>query len=129
VQDKSLAKVLCPVHLHLLSRWRSKITLPTPPNAIMSNVQKSIRNLKELRLEVGLTQYQLSQILDVRIKTVSDWERGVKQPHMPPPKMLFLCKTLNCSLEELVFAVELAGNKKSLDLSGSQEEQRTLVAA
>jgi transcriptional regulator with XRE-family HTH domain len=95
----------------------------------MSNVHLSTRNLKELRLEVGLTQYQLSQILDVRIKTVSDWERGVKQPHMPPLRMLFLCKTLNCSLEELVLAVELA-SKKDLTFETSNDEIiRSLVAA
>ena len=87
----------------------------------MSNIHLSIKTLKELRLEVGLTQEKLANILDVRIKTVSDWERGVKQPHMPPTKMLFLCRTLHCSLEELVVAVELAG-KKDLDLSENQVE-------
>ncbi len=94
---------------------------------MMSNVHLSTRNLKDLRLEVGLTQYQLSQILDVRVKTVSDWERGVKQPHMPPPKMLFLCKTLHCSLEELVLAVELAGKDPAVDQS--QKEEKQLIAA
>jgi DNA-binding XRE family transcriptional regulator len=94
---------------------------------MMKNVHLSTRNLKELRLEIGLTQYQLSQILDVRVKTVSDWERGVKQPHMPPVKMLFLCKTLHCSLEELVLAVELAGKDPVFDQS--QKEEKQLIAA
>jgi DNA-binding XRE family transcriptional regulator len=95
----------------------------------MSNIHLSIKNLKELRLEIGLTQHQLSQILDVRVKTVSDWERGVKQPHMPPARMLFLCKTLNCSLEELVLAVELASNKDLTFETSNDEIIRSLVAA
>jgi transcriptional regulator with XRE-family HTH domain len=94
----------------------------------MSNIQKSIRNLKELRLEVGLTQYQLSQILDVRIKTVSDWERGLKQPRMSGAKFLLLCQTLNCSLEELVFALE-ESNKVANWSDLEEKEEKQLVAA
>ena len=95
---------------------------------MINNIHLSIKNLKELRLEIGLTQEKLAHILDVRVKTVSDWERGVKQPHMPPTKMLFLCQTLHCSLEELALAVELAG-KKDIDLPENQADKRTLVAA
>jgi hypothetical protein len=46
---------------------------------------------------------------------------------MPPLKMLFLCKTLHCSLEELVLAVELAGKDPVFDQS--QKEEKQLIAA
>ena len=72
----------------------------------MDSVHKSTKTLKELRRQAGLTQYELSQILDVREKTVSEWERGVTEPHIPPKKVLLLCDTLDCSLDELVIAIE-----------------------
>jgi transcriptional regulator with XRE-family HTH domain len=95
---------------------------------MLSDVHKSIKNLKELRLQEGLTQEKLAIILDVRVKTVSDWERGVKQPRMTPPRMLFLCQTLKCSLEELVLAIEESNNKTS-NLPKEEQEEKQLVAA
>jgi transcriptional regulator with XRE-family HTH domain len=94
----------------------------------MNDVDKSIKNLKELRLLTGLTQEKLSQILDVRIKTVSDWERGVKQPRMSAQKMLLLCQALDCSLDELVLAIDQAQIKTSLT-NQSEKIQKQLVAA
>jgi transcriptional regulator with XRE-family HTH domain len=96
---------------------------------MLNDVQKSIKNLKELRLQKGLTQEKLAIILDVRVKTVSDWERGVKQPRMIPSRMLFLCQTLNCSLEELVLAIEESNNKTSNSPKNEEKEEKQLVAA
>jgi transcriptional regulator with XRE-family HTH domain len=93
----------------------------------MNDVPLSIKTLKELRLKTGLTQYAVSEILGVRGKTVGEWERGVTQPHMSASKFLMLCKTFDCSLEELVAAIEIAGNK-DLDLPESQGDKRALVA-
>jgi putative transcriptional regulator len=95
---------------------------------MLSDVHKSIKNLKELRLQEGLTQEKLAIILDVRVKTVSDWERGVNQPRMTPSRMLFLCQTLKCSLEELVLAIEESHNK-TVDLDKGGKEEKQLVAA
>jgi transcriptional regulator with XRE-family HTH domain len=95
---------------------------------MLSDVHKSTKNLKELRLQEGLTQEKLAIILDVRVKTVSDWERGVKQPRMTPIRMLFLCQTLKCSLEELVLAIEESNNKTS-NLPKEEKEEKQLVAA
>jgi transcriptional regulator with XRE-family HTH domain len=94
----------------------------------MNQVHKSIKTLKDLRIQTGLTQYELSEILEVRGKTVGEWERGVTQPRMSAAKFLLMCNTLNCSLEELVSAIEIAGNK-DLDLTESEEDKRELVAA
>jgi DNA-binding XRE family transcriptional regulator len=94
----------------------------------MNDVHKSIRSLKELRLQAKLTQHELADILDVRPKTTGSWERGESEPHLPPSKTLLLCKTFNCSLEELVLAVEVARNK-DLNLEASQQEQKHLIAA
>jgi transcriptional regulator with XRE-family HTH domain len=94
----------------------------------MSDVYKPVRNLKELRLEVGLTQHKLSQILDVRIKTVSDWERGLKQPRMSGAKFLLLCQTLHCSLEELVAALD-ESNKAANWSELEEKEEKHLIAA
>jgi DNA-binding transcriptional regulator YiaG len=105
-----------------------KVVFKTPLNASMSDVHPSTKNLKELRLQVGLTQHKLSQILDVRLKTVSDWERGLKQPRMSGSKFLLLCQTLDCSLEELVAALQ-ESNKASNLPESKEKEEKQLVAA
>jgi DNA-binding XRE family transcriptional regulator len=96
----------------------------------MNDVHKSIRSLKELRVKAKLTQHELADILDVRPKTTGSWERGESEPHIPPSKTLLLCKTFNCSLEELVLAIEIAKNKDS-DLTENQQNDvsNLLVAA
>jgi transcriptional regulator with XRE-family HTH domain len=96
---------------------------------MLSNVHTSTKSLKELRVKTGLTQYALAEVLGLRQGTVCDWERGVNEPRIPVSKVLLLCQTLDCSLEELVTAVEAATNKTS-DLSKSTEkEEEQLVAA
>jgi putative transcriptional regulator len=96
---------------------------------MLNEVHLSTKNLKELRLQEGLTQEKLAIILDVRVKTVSDWERGVNEPRMTPSKMLFLCQTLKCSLEELVLAIEESNNKTSNSLKNEEKNEKHLVAA
>jgi DNA-binding XRE family transcriptional regulator len=95
----------------------------------MNHVHKSTRSLKELRLKAGLTQHELADILEVRPKTTGAWERGESEPHIPVSKIVLLCKTFDCSLDELAEAIELARNKDR-DLSEPQEEQhQQLIAA
>jgi transcriptional regulator with XRE-family HTH domain len=94
---------------------------------MLKEVQKSIRSLKELRIQTGLTQYALAETLGIRQGTVCDWERGTNEPRIPVSKVLLLCQTLNCSLEELVLAVEVARNK-DLTSDASQKDEKKLVA-
>jgi transcriptional regulator with XRE-family HTH domain len=93
----------------------------------MTYVHPSTRSLKELRIQTGLTQYALAETLGIRQGTVCDWERGTNEPRIPVSKVLLLCQTLNCSLEELVLAVEAARNK-DLNLDAIQKDQKQLVA-
>jgi DNA-binding XRE family transcriptional regulator len=100
-----------------------------PTYAIMTDVHKQTRSLKELRLQAKLTQHELADILDVRPKTTGAWERGESEPHLPPSKTLLLCQTFNCSLEELVAAIEMARNKERASPKQEEEIQKQLVAA
>jgi transcriptional regulator with XRE-family HTH domain len=95
-------------------------------HAMLNDVDKSRRSLKELRVRTGLTQYALAETLGIRQGTVCDWERGTNEPRIPVSKVLLLCQTLNCSLEELVSAVEVA-RSKDLNLD-TQINQKQLVA-
>jgi transcriptional regulator with XRE-family HTH domain len=95
---------------------------------MLNKVHTSTKSLKELRVKAGLTQYALSEIIGFRQGTVGDWERGTTEPRIPVSKVLLLCQTLDCSLEELVLAVEVARNK-DLSLEASQQEQNQLIAA
>jgi transcriptional regulator with XRE-family HTH domain len=95
---------------------------------MLNDVDKSRRSLKELRIQTGLTQYALAETLGIRQGTVCDWERGTNEPRIPVSKVLLLCQTLNCSLEELVSAVEVARNK-DLSLDVNQEEGVNLLVA
>jgi DNA-binding XRE family transcriptional regulator len=63
-------------------------------------------NLLALRRRAGLSQKQLSVIIDVKRQTISKWERGSTQPKMSGAKFLVLCQTLNCSIEGLALAIE-----------------------
>jgi transcriptional regulator with XRE-family HTH domain len=83
--------------------------------------------LKELRIQTGLTQYALAETLGIMQGTVCDWERGSNEPRIPVSKVLLLCQTLNCSLEELVLVVEVARNK-DLASDGSQKEEKQPIA-
>jgi transcriptional regulator with XRE-family HTH domain len=95
---------------------------------MQNNRHMSTKSLKELRVKTGLTQYALSEILGVRQGTVGDWERGDTEPRISISKVLLLCQTLDCSLEELVSAVEVARNK-DLTSDVSQKDEKKLVAA
>ena len=62
--------------------------------------------IAELRKKAGLTQRQLAEKTKVTVTTISNWETGVSKPLFNPSRMLILCKTLNCTLEELAIATE-----------------------
>ena len=57
-------------------------------------------NLKQLRKERNLSQEALAELLDVSRQAVSKWEQGEGYPEAE--KLLFLSKTLNISLDDLM---------------------------
>ena len=71
------------------------------------------------RKEVGLTQLQLAEKLNVTDRAVSKWETGKAMPDSS--LMLKLCETLNISVNEL-----LNGEKVSNDEYKAKYEQKLL---
>ncbi|MDG2992023.1 helix-turn-helix domain-containing protein [Candidatus Synechococcus calcipolaris G9] len=59
-----------------------------------------------LRQKVSLSQEQLGELLGVTRQTISEWENGRSMPTLNPSEMQKLCHLLNCSLAELVEALE-----------------------
>ena len=60
--------------------------------------------LAKLRQRASLTQRRLADELGVTVGTVSDWERGVKEPRPSFLQVKILIELLNCTLDELVEA-------------------------
>ncbi|MFM6824905.1 MAG: helix-turn-helix transcriptional regulator, partial [Dolichospermum sp.] len=57
--------------------------------------------IRNLRTKAKKTQKQVADGLGLTVQTVSNWESGRKHLRLDPLQMLTLCKTLNCSLEQL----------------------------
>lgn len=68
------------------------------------NEEQDPLTLMKLREDVGLTQRQLAQILNVTITTVSAWENGRHEPRLTFAQTKLLTETLRCSLDDLVRA-------------------------
>ncbi|WP_416675250.1 helix-turn-helix domain-containing protein [Egbenema bharatensis] len=62
--------------------------------------------LAKLRDRAGLTQRQLADALGVTITTISNWERGTKEPTMNFAQVKKMTEVLQCSLDELVEATQ-----------------------
>lgn len=62
--------------------------------------KKTGRFLKELRMEKGLTQEQLSEILGVSNRSISRWENGVNMPDFD--LVIELANYYQVSIEELL---------------------------
>lgn len=62
---------------------------------------KPIPKIAELRDRVGLTQLELSQKVGVTENTIANWEKGRSGLDWIE-KLIRLCRTLDCSLEDLV---------------------------
>lgn len=56
--------------------------------------------LKSLREKAGITQTQLSQLLNVGQATISQWETGESSPRLD--KLPKLATALNCTIDELL---------------------------
>ncbi|WP_199337080.1 helix-turn-helix domain-containing protein [Oscillatoria sp. FACHB-1407] len=72
----------------------------------------------KLRQRIGLTQRQVAQALDIRQSTVSDWERGISIPNLPPSKIKLMLEIYQCSLDELIEAFEDTKKRKKIDRDG-----------
>ena len=57
-------------------------------------------NLKQKRLELGLTQQQIADAMGTGRTTVAMWEAGASMP--PVPKLQKLAKVLGCSMDDLL---------------------------
>jgi transcriptional regulator with XRE-family HTH domain len=66
--------------------------------------KKDQLTLAKLRKRAGLTQRKLADALNVTIKTVSAWERGVGEPHLTIAETQRLMDILQCTFEELLEA-------------------------
>lgn len=60
----------------------------------------------KLRHRVGLTQQDVAFALKVRPATISDWERGLRVPNLPPSKIKLMLEVYQCTLDELIEAFE-----------------------
>ncbi|WP_367287608.1 helix-turn-helix transcriptional regulator [Laspinema palackyanum] len=68
----------------------------------------------KLRERVGLTQRELAQSLGVTVTTISAWENGRHEPKLTILQVKRLMEVLDCSLEDLVEAVQNVNRKKPL---------------
>ena len=57
-------------------------------------------NLKQLRLEMKLTQAELAKILNVSFKTISHWENGYSEPSIN--QIIVLKNFFKVSYEEII---------------------------
>lgn len=64
--------------------------------------------LVQMRKSCNLTQKQVADYVCVTDQTVSNWETGRSEPKLTANQTLALCQILQCSLEELVEAVQNA---------------------
>lgn len=63
--------------------------------------------ITKLRNKSGLTQKQVAESLGLTVQTISNWETGLRVPRLTPKQVLILCKTLQCSLEDLASGAEV----------------------
>lgn len=86
---------------------------------------KPISRVAQLREEAGLTQLELSQLLEVTENTVANWEKGRSGLEWIE-RVIKLCKIFDCTPEDLIEYVpdnDSVGKKKGRSL----EELRRLV--
>jgi len=67
----------------------------------MSEQNKAISKIAELRNKSGLTQLQLATLAGVTPNTIQNWEVG-KSGIEQIQKYIRLCRALNCNLEDLI---------------------------
>ena len=73
--------------------------------------EKDQLTLAQLRKRAGLTQRQVADALGITNKTVSEWERGIGEPHLTISETQRLMDVLKCTFEELLEATSQPPHK------------------
>ena len=73
--------------------------------------EKDQLTLAKLRKRAGLTQRQVADGLGITNKTVSEWERGITEPHLTISQTQRLMDILQCTFEELLEATSQRSQK------------------
>lgn len=89
---------------------------------------KAVSQIAQLREQLGLTQLELSQLLEITENTVANWERGRSGVECIE-RVVKLCKIFSCNPEDLIAyvpddEVKSDGSKKQL-LSDLQKLLKT----
>ena len=66
-----------------------------------------------LRTRLNLTQKQVADAVGVTVQTVSNWETGTYNPKLTLKQTAALCRVLQCSLDELIEAVDFNEEEES----------------
>ncbi len=66
--------------------------------------KKDQLTLAKLRKRAGLTQRKVADALGITNKTVSEWERGIGEPHLTIAETQRLMEVMQCTFEELLEA-------------------------
>lgn len=75
--------------------------------------------MKELRKRNNLKQDYVSNLLKISQPLISSWENGTRTP--PVDILPKLAEVLNCSIEELVYAIiDTKNNNKSKNLQNNR---------
>lgn len=90
---------------------------------------KPVSRIAQLREQAGLTQLELSQLLDVTENTVANWEKGRSSLEWIE-RVIKLCRLFNCIPEDLIEYVPDAEpvetKKKGRSLAELAELQRLM---
>lgn len=78
-------------------------------------VKKPQSNIKKLREGQNLTQAQLAVFIGVSENTIQNWEKNDALAHIE--KVLRLCTTLNCKIEDLIDYVEVEVDEETKPVS------------
>lgn len=84
----------------------------------MTNSTKK-QTFVRLRINAGLTQRQVAEALGVTETTIRNWESGLREPKPTFSVTEKLMELYNCSIHDLVQAVEEAQVKREQKLSQS----------
>jgi len=60
----------------------------------------SISKIKKIRLEKGLTQQKLADVIGVKQQHIQRWESGKFKPKTD--KLVLIAKALNCEITDLI---------------------------
>jgi len=88
---------------------------------------KPVSQIAELREQMGLTQLELAQLLEVTENTIANWERGRSGLEWID-RVIKLCKLFNCTPEQLVkYVPDTEPVEKNTKKKRSLEELRRLI--